>query len=144
MARLAVLWVSFCFYGDSWSYHSTECELVYIAAEKKRFFFYKLWHCSWIKLTFVGTAWQGDSHRINSLQSRHRPRVASTGWLLGWDNGMLLELFYMLEICCGSGASSRAMIMHMRRVGRAGRSLLIDYMPLEQLLATLRPRHSRD
>ena len=55
---------------------------------------------------------------------------------------MLLELFYMLEVCCGSGASSRAMITYMRRIGRGGRSLLIDIMTLEVLLATfpeLRP-----
>ena len=47
---------------------------------------------------------------------------------------MLLEFFYMLEVCCGSGASSRAMITHMRRLGREGRSLLIDIMTLDQLL----------
>ena len=55
---------------------------------------------------------------------------------------MLLKIFYMLEICCGSGASSSAVIMHMRRMGRGGHSLLVDFMPLEQLLATyleLRP-----
>ena len=103
---------------------------------KKRFFPTGLRRCSWITLTFVETAWQGISHCTNSLQSSHRPQVTSTDWLLGWDSGMLLELFYMLEICCGSGASSRAMTMHMRRAGRGGRSLLIDYMPLEQLLAT--------
>ena len=49
---------------------------------------------------------------------------------------MLLEFFYMLEVCCGSGASSRAMITHMRRLGREGRSLLIDIMTLDQLLLT--------
>ena len=48
---------------------------------------------------------------------------------------MLLELFYMLETCCGSGANLRTMIIHMRRAGRGGCSLLIDYMLLEQLLA---------
>ena len=37
---------------------------------------------------------------------------------------------------CGSGASSRAMIAHMRSLGREGRSLLIDFMTLEQLLTT--------
>ena len=56
MARLAILWVSFCLYGDSLSSHSAEkekegllpvrglnilsaeCEMVYIAAEKSNFF----------------------------------------------------------------------------------------------------------
>ena len=49
---------------------------------------------------------------------------------------MLLELFYMLEVCCGSGASSRAMVTYMRRIGREGKSLLIDIMTLEVLWAT--------
>ena len=48
---------------------------------------------------------------------------------------MLLGLFYMLEVCCGSGASSRAMIMHMRRLGRERGSLLTDIMTLDQLLS---------
>ena len=43
---------------------------------------------------------------------------------------------YMLEVCCGSGASSRAMITYMRRIGREGKSLLIDIMTLEVLLST--------
>ena len=49
---------------------------------------------------------------------------------------MLLEFFYMLEVCCGSGASSRAMITHMRRLGQEGWSLLIDIMTLDLLLLT--------
>ena len=52
-----------------------------------------------------------------------------------WDAGMLLEDFCMLEACCGSGASSRAIIVHMHRLGRRGRSRLIDFIPLERLLA---------
>ena len=49
---------------------------------------------------------------------------------------MLLDFFYMLGVCCGSGASLRAMITHMQRLGREGRSLLIDIMTLDQLLLT--------
>ena len=48
----------------------------------------------------------------------------------------------MLEVCCGSGASSRAMVTYMRRIGREGKSLLVDIMTLDVLLATypeLRP-----
>ena len=48
---------------------------------------------------------------------------------------MLFESFCMLEACCWSRASSRVMIEHMRRLGRRGRSLLIDFIPLERLLA---------
>ena len=73
---------------------------------------------------------------MNSLQSGRQPRVASVGWVLDRDSDTLLDFFYMLEICCGSGASSRAMIAHTHRLGREGRSLLIDFMTLEQLLAT--------
>ena len=47
---------------------------------------------------------------------------------------MLLEIFYMLEVCCGSGASSRAMITYMRSIGCEGKSLLIDIMTLGVLL----------
>ena len=47
-----------------------------------------------------------------------------------------LELFYMLEVCCRSGASSRAIVTYMRRIGREGKSLLIDIMTLEVLLST--------
>ena len=47
---------------------------------------------------------------------------------------MLLELFYMLEVCCRSGASLRAMIIHMRCLGWEGRSLLVNIMTLDQLL----------
>ena len=42
----------------------------------------------------------------------------------------------MLEVCCGSGASSRAMITYMRRIGCEGKSLLIDIMTLDVLLST--------
>ena len=49
---------------------------------------------------------------------------------------MLLEMFYMLEVCCGSVACSRAMIIYMRCIGQEGRSLLVDIMTLDQLLLT--------
>ena len=49
---------------------------------------------------------------------------------------MLLEVFYMLEVCCGSGASSRAMVTYMRRIGREGKKryrtlegAALDYIP---------------
>ena len=42
----------------------------------------------------------------------------------------------MLEVCCGSGASSRAMTTYMRRIGREGKSLLIVIMALGVLLST--------
>ena len=59
-----------------------------------------------------------------------------------WHSTMLLEIFYMLEVCCRSGVSLRAMVTYMRRIGCEGRSLLVDIMMLEVLLATypeLRP-----
>ena len=65
-----------------------------------------------------------------------RGRVTSANWLPHWSSGMLLDFFYTLEVCCGSGASSRAIITHTRRLGREGRSLSIDLMTLDQLLAT--------
>ena len=49
---------------------------------------------------------------------------------------MLLEIFYMLEVCCGLGASSRAMIMYMCRISCEGKSLLINIMTLGVLLDT--------
>ena len=51
---------------------------------------------------------------------------------------MLLDFFYMLEVCCGSGARSRTVIAHMQRLGWEGRSLLIDFVTLGQLLLTYR------
>ena len=56
MVRLAISWVSFCFCGDASPSHSAKCELVCITAGKKRFFATRLRCCSWIRLTFVGTA----------------------------------------------------------------------------------------
>tara|TARA_B110000027_G_scaffold96578_1_gene101977 strand:- start:445 stop:1812 length:1368 start_codon:yes stop_codon:yes gene_type:complete len=103
------------------------------AAEKSDFFSTKLERVPQITRAVRQTAWQQITGYIISWTSLGRSR---------WHGIMLLELFYMLEVCCGSGASSRAMITYMRRIGRGGRSLLIDIMTLEVLLATfpeLRP-----
>ena len=43
-------------------------------------------------------------------------RVKLPAHNLGWDISMLLEDFCMPEACCGSGASSGAVIEHMRRL----------------------------
>ena len=79
------------------------------------------------------TAWQRITFYINSLPTADCTHLHGI---------MLLEIFFMLGVCCGSGASSRAMITYMRRIGREGKSLLIDIMTLDVLLDTypeLRP-----
>ena len=93
------------------------------------------------------TAWQRTSVCIKPLPLTDWLRALSrlcwtrvvptyTRRTTHWHSVMLLEVFYMLEVCCGSGASSRAMITYMRRIGREGRSLLVDIITLDLLLLT--------
>ena len=71
-----------------------------------------------------GTAWHRASISIKSPSLTERLRLSLLCRLrIHRHSTMLLELFYMLEVCCGSGASSRAMISYMRRIGREGKSL---------------------
>ena len=100
---------------------------------KKAIFFYKLEGLLWITSAVRQTVWQRVTLYINSLPTTD---------CIHWHGIMLLEIFFMLEVCYGSGASSRAMITYMRCIGREGKSLLIDIMTLEILLDTypeLRP-----
>ena len=98
------------------------------------FFSTRLSGLSQIDQPLEPTAWQGgtDSIKLLSLLCWSRVGLAHKTARRHWT--MLLELFYMLEVCCGSGASSRAMITYMRRIGREGKS--IDIMTLEVLLST--------
>ena len=126
-----------CHYGDG-ALSTNYCAMPAKMAEKNIHFSTQLRRCSRIRLPFAGTTrttWHATLYCINLPHLRHWLRAALLGRYCGLDNGMLLELFYMLEVCCGSGASSGAMITHMRRMGRGVCSLLVDYMTLEQLLA---------
>ena len=103
---------------------------------KKEYFFYKA-EGSRADQAVVKTDNVAENLRLYELLSLLcRPRAVPTRWIPHRHSDMLLELFYMLEVCCGSGASSRAMITYMRRKGREGRSLLIDIMTLDLLLLT--------
>ena len=94
------------------------------------------------KSDFFSTKWERVPQITRAVRQTAWQQI--TGYIISWTSLgcsrrhgiMLLELFYMLEVCCGSGASSRPMITYMRRIGRGGRSLLIDIMTLEVLLAT--------
>ena len=87
-----------------------------------------------IRQSLRQTTWQRILGCLKLLSLLCRPQVVQTRWTSHRHSDILLELFYMLEVCCGSGASSRAMIMYMRRMGRGGGSLLIDIMTLDLLL----------
>ena len=89
-----------------------------------------------IDLPLEQAAWQGKLGGIKLVSLLCWSQAILTYRAAHWHRTMLLELFHMLEVCCGSGASSRAMITYMCRIGREGKGLLIDIMTLDVLLLT--------
>ena len=61
--------------------------------------------------------WNAVPVRLIFVGSRRRLRIELPARDFGWDIRVLPGDFCMLEACCGSGASSRAMIVHVRRLG---------------------------
>ena len=95
---------------------------------KKACFSTRLRRCSWVRMLPAGATWHATSHCTGLPHLRCWLRAALPGWHQGLESSMLLELFCMLTFCCSSeGPVQRAMVMHMRRMGQGGRSLLVEY-----------------